>query len=424
MSNFLSVPVLIATLLALTACGGSANDTASSPNVPSPPQPPEPVPMCDKWQDGDVISFSGPDVYLGAVAFDGPCSLIIAKNTGYDTSYVINASLKNITKSATGDIIEKAYVALSTSQDNVISGVSVEGDNIAFWGSTKDALAENSLNQGREDVFWGRYSSATNTYTINQWGTECPDYPVAMHSVTEQWFLSGSHDVCVESGAVTRWQDYFILSGDLVENSASLTYYTTNFTDVPDYITASEKLGEGFVIATTVLAGSKRGIWIHKLDALGNALWSSQLSTSTIDNVTRIISSEDNIFVVGTTYIQLGATHHGEGDIFLAQVSGQSGDVSNIAQIGTEQNEWVADAKREGNAWWFGIDYTAPNDTQWKTALYYYDDTHLVTRVFEALDDNQHVTGIAVSNSQIALYGDEFSSEHRRSFIRFVDKSF
>ena len=409
--------------LLLAVLLGSACSTEDSTTIVKPEQPAQ---RCQPWQSYDVLSHLGLDGTFSKLHFNSDCELFFAFSDGRNSRESVRGRVVSLLKTETGLTTVGVQLDIDTKGDDEIRGFALHNRQLLIWGTTTAAVAPHVVNQGREDVFWGIYSIDTKSLQVNQWGSECPDMPFNMYlQNTGDWFITGNHGVCVAGGAVIRWEDSFFLSGVVSsEGEPELEHYISNLTASPDRVTASALAEDGAVlVALNVSAGSARGIHAQKVDSLGNVIWSTLISGSPIDNIARLIQVGDAVYAVGTTYIKLGDSHFGGGDIFIVAIDAESGDVTDIKQFGSATNEWISDAALVDGIWWMSGDYTHSVEQHWQSALYRVNNAGLSTHPLPYTADNQLSKGLAVGAGVIAIYGDQYHGDEKTAFVEFITKA-
>lgn len=86
-------------------------------------------------------------------------------------------------------------------------------------------------------------------------------------------------------------------------------------------------------------SGGKADVFVARYDAQGNEIWLRQFGSSTVDYLNGLApDGTGGVFVGGSTYGNLGGTHFGESDCFLARYDSAGTQVS-MMQFGTAGGE-------------------------------------------------------------------------------------
>ena len=108
------------------------------------------------------------------------------------------------------------------------------------------------------------------------------------------------------------------------------------------YGVAIDNSGNPYITGSTSdqLGASHQGAldaWLAKYDSNGNLLWIEQLGTATDDTGYGVaVDASGNVYITGTTFDRLGAAHFGDGDAFLAKYD-SNGRPLWLEQLGTRQ---------------------------------------------------------------------------------------
>jgi hypothetical protein len=213
---------------------------------------------------------------------------------------------------------------------------------VYLGGFTYGALG--GANAGVEDVWIARYDGAGNQLWVRQMGSTLHDYAYAAATDGAGGLYVGGTG---SFGVVPFAYDAWIARYDGGGNQVWLRTFATYSSFVGGC--ASDGSGGVFVSGTTggSLAGKHFGYddaWLARYDAAGNQLWARQLGTGTYDYAfTAAPDGMGGLYVGGDTYGNLGGSHAGNGDAWLAHYDG-AGNQDWIRQFGTPAYDTCASA--------------------------------------------------------------------------------
>ena len=169
----------------------------------------------------------------------------------------------------------------------------------------------------------------------------------------------------VIGNAVIAWQNGFVGRfrvgpADLIIDFVSWSASTTSAADlVTGVAKAADDSGDVF-ISTVVSATPARGGGIHvrRVDANNNIVWSTTLSTLSLDYVAAlVVAPNGRLYAAGTTIGPIFGSPLGNSDGFVAELDQASGAPLNSIQIGSLGGDWMfslaADAR--GDLYALGI---------------------------------------------------------------------
>lgn len=225
---------------------------------------------------------------------------------------------------------------------DVVEALSL-ADDLVIAGRTTGALG--GVPAGQFDAFVARLArDGTGAPVIAQLGDERPQHPVGLaRDAAGGLLLAGYDDVHVVGGAVVDFENPMTarLRPDL-----GLDVFRRGATAEPDAhlaLAAAGPAGELFV-GGYVAAGVRRGPYVQRLDAHGDAVWTRRLGTVGFDAVTALAVGPDGlVYAAGATSELLGARAYGQQDLFVAVLDPTTGTLVRALQAGTDDVDFPRD---------------------------------------------------------------------------------
>jgi hypothetical protein len=239
---------------------------------------------------------------------------------------------------------------LASPQTDIALGVSPDGlGSVYISGVTLGNLGRPNMNS--EDAFLARYDDAGTLLWTRQVGTNNGvegSSDISADSLGGV-YITGTNGIDpTGSGYVTKF------------NAAGTQQWTrvldTLYSDSSQSV-STDALGNVFVGGTTdgALGGTKLGplgfgldAWIAMYDGAGNRPWIKQFGTFNDDGVFAVASDGlGGAYVAGFTVGNLGGTHFGIYDAFLARFD-NVGNMTWVRQLGSEQTDQAIDVRPDG----------------------------------------------------------------------------
>ncbi|MCT7956395.1 DUF4347 domain-containing protein [Laspinema palackyanum] len=239
-----------------------------------------------------------------------------------------------------------------SSGSDVSNGITVDSaGNVYLTGGASGQLLYGNAGtyQGGEDAYIAKYNNSGNVQWVEMWGT--PNYENAKGITIGSGgnlYLTGSTDGDwdgTNAGATDAWIGSYNTSGyqQWVRQFGSSGY------DGANGIT-SDSAGNLYVTGDTDgnLGGTHAGAtdaWIAKYDSNGNQQWVRQFGSSGYDGSNGITSdSAGNLYVTGYTDGNLGGTHAGGQDIWIAKYdsNGNQQWIKQFGSSGSDRSDGIA----------------------------------------------------------------------------------
>ena len=252
-----------------------------------------------------------------------------------------------------------------TSATDVVEALALDpGGRIAVAGRT-DGTFPGMVNGGQFDLFVALLDGDGNLLSLAQTGNERPQHPSAITlAASGDIVVVGYDDEFVIGNAVIAWQNGFVGRFRVgAANSIDFVSWSASNTPAADLVTsvaqATDDSGDVF-ISTVVSATPSRGggIRVRRVDAKNNVVWSTTLSTLSLDYVAAlVVTPSGRLYAAGTTLGQIFGPPLGNSDGFVAELEPASGAPLNSIQIGSTGGDWMfslaADAR--GDLYALGI---------------------------------------------------------------------
>lgn len=225
--------------------------------------------------------------------------------------------------------------AFGTSTDDLLLDLAVSPAGIAYVaGVTQGKLGEQAY--GEDDAWFAAIDEAGTQLWLQQLGTAATDSATAVAvGENKQIYLAGVTQGQLGEqlfGGADAWLAAYRSTGEQL--------WLRQIGNAGDDRIERIAVAEGQIVVVgsqTDTAQANRDGWIAAFDDKGNPLWSQTVQTSGDDQVFRVaIGSEQLIYVAGITGGQLGATHYGQADGWVAAytVDGQQLWLEQIGNTG------------------------------------------------------------------------------------------
>lgn len=236
-----------------------------------------------------------------------------------------------------------------------------DGGRLAVAGRTTGVLA-GAANGGQFDLFVARLDSTVpaDTWRLVQAGDERPQRPRRIrHLDAATLVVAGLNDTWVPTNHVAEWADAMAARIDIGAGGALAAGWAHRSGSAePDAGSALAVQGGHVFVGGAVESGAQRGMFVRKLDAAGQPLWTARYTAQGTDHVAALVALPDGqLLMAGTVFGAFrGGVHQGQQDVFVARIRASDGAVLWSAQLGGAGSEWLTDAKvdAQGRIWLIG----------------------------------------------------------------------
>jgi hypothetical protein len=206
---------------------------------------------------------------------------------------------------------------LDTSGADAVEALAEVADGTLYAAGRTTGAFPGAIQAGQFDTFVAVLDGGRSIRTVRQFGDERPQHPRRLALFGTRLLLAGFDDVYVPTNYVEDWENWFAASlsaADLQE-----AWRVAPRTAFPDVATAILVDTDGSTyVAGSSSGGTQPGIWLRKLDALGQEVWGSRLTSSGLDTAAALAFAKDGTLV-------LGGTHFGGSQPVLISVDRGSG---------------------------------------------------------------------------------------------------
>ena len=235
------------------------------------------------------------------------------------------------------------------------------GGRIAVAGRTTGVLA-GGPNRGQFDTFVARLDATVPAaaWQLVQTGDERPQHPRRIDQLDAgALVLAGLSDDYVPTNYVAEWSDTMASRVDVGGDGALAAAWSHRSQSAEPDAGAALAVHQGQVfVGGTVISGAQRGMFVRKLSAAGEPLWTARYTAIGLDRVAALVSLPDgSLLMAGSvTGTFRGGTSAGEQDLVVARISAVDGAVFWSRQIGSAGVDWLTDAKvdAQGRIWLYG----------------------------------------------------------------------
>jgi hypothetical protein len=238
-----------------------------------------------------------------------------------------------------------------TSRNDYGDAVSIDGmGNVYVSGATEGSIG--GPNAGGEDVFISKFDALGAVQWTKQIGTPDRDFVYAISvDGLGNVFLSGDTRGGLD-GSNAGGIDAFLVKYDAAGNLNWTRQLGSPFDEAAGGASAD---GHGNVYISGYTRGSLGGpnaggedAFLAKYDAAGSMQWLKQLGTSGHENGRSVLADGlDGVYLIGTTFGDLGATNAGIRDAYLAKYD-STGSLQSILQLGTAADDWGVSISSDG----------------------------------------------------------------------------
>lgn len=271
---------------------------------------------------------------------------------------------------ADGSLLWDAGARFDTPGADAAEALAIGRDGTVFVVGRTTGNLDGADNAGQFDTFvaWAERPALATPWRTFQIGTDRPQHPRrAAVDARGNLLIAGHDDEYVPTNYVEAWSDAFAMRLDRQGAGTADDRLTAAWThrsnsaepDIGGGVASLETAdGAATFVSGAVQSGTQRGMYLRRLDGLGQAMWTTRYSAVPLDHVAviRPLVGGD-LLIGGSVYGSFpGAVGLGQQDVFVARVSAADGRVLRSWQLGSSGAEWLADLQidREGNIVLFG----------------------------------------------------------------------
>ncbi|QOJ18514.1 MAG: SBBP repeat-containing protein [Phycisphaeraceae bacterium] len=265
------------------------------------------------------------------------CVLVVVSGVVVATALTIPASAQ-----------EQTWIGQfgTSAADSVYSVARADADGVVVAGGTAGNIG--GTHYGLSDLIIVRYDASGTRVWVRQSGTSAHEWawsvaPDGAGGV----FVAGTTNGNLGSANAGRW-DAWLARYDGDGNQLWIRQFGTSGDDDARAL-APDGAGGVFVAGDTSgnLGGQNAGnmdIWLARYDASGNRVWLRQIGTNTGDRARGLASDgAGGFFLSGNTHGNFGGQNLGLGDVIIARFDG-AGNQTWIRQIGTAAGDYTESA--------------------------------------------------------------------------------
>ena len=269
-------------LIFLAACGGAAVDPCL-------------VPIAAQWgtaRDDEALALvaaRGGGAYVGGYT-GGTLRLSDVGPVGDSRGYVRRIDARGAVQ---------ADIALDTEDTDVVDALAEAPDGrIYVAGRTRGAFP-GAVQAGQFDAFTALLAQGS-VAAVRQFGDERPQHPRRLALAGTRLLLAGFDDIYVPTNYVVDWENWF--AAELSAADLSETWRIPSRTAWGDLASAVAVDEEGAIyVAGANTGGTQAGIWLRKLDAQGQQVWGSRLSSTALDSAAALVVRSDGTLLLAGT---------------------------------------------------------------------------------------------------------------------------
>ncbi|MDP4209711.1 MAG: SBBP repeat-containing protein [Bacteroidota bacterium] len=215
--------------------------------------------------------------------------------------------------------------------------------NVYITGTTKGDLAHQ--NSGKDDVFVIKYSPDGQMVWTKQFGSDSTDIATGIFVDKKGYIYLSGMTLGKLGKSVSGKQDAFLMK---LDNNGDWLYTTQFGTAAHDGCAAvtGDNKGNIYVVGTTFgdLGGSNKGfmdVFVGQFSDKGTPVKFIQFGSESFDIPTSILVDNDvNIYVGGSTSGNMACGQMGEGDCFLTKMN-MKGQILWNNQFGTKKHDGI-----------------------------------------------------------------------------------
>lgn len=269
-------------------------------------------------------------------------------------------------RDARGQLLWDAGLNQDTPGTDVAEALLLSPQGTLFVAGRTSGAWPGAVNAGQFDSFvaWSDQPGTAERWRFFQTGTRAPQRPQRLALGTDGGLLlAGQDDESIPTNHVEAWTDAFAMrlqrvGAGTADDRLALGWHHQAGSDEPDIAGGLAEVGDATFISGTAQGGLQRGMYLRRLDAQGQAVWTARYSTTAIDHVAVVRRlSATELLIAGSVFGSFqGAEAAGQQDVFVARVSSEDGRVLQRWQFGSEGAEWLADMQVDaaGQVYLFG----------------------------------------------------------------------
>ena len=205
-------------------------------------------------------------------------------------------------------------------------------------------------NAGKFDYFVGGPGSKSKFDVLYQGGWPSPQHPRQISfDANRDLIIGGYDDIYVPTNYVEAWEDPFVVKLQRGTNgslSESWRYQAnTAYTDLLGGLAVEQEgTSPGIYVSGVNTSGVERGMFVKKLDADGNVLWTHRQSPIAYDMTQSVhLLPDGNLLTASSTFAMLGDAAYGQQDVVVQKLDPETRQALWTFQYGSADTEWVTD---------------------------------------------------------------------------------
>ena len=236
-----------------------------------------------------------------------------------------------------------------TSATDIVEALALDASGRVAVAGRTDGTFPGMVNGGQFDLFVALLDGDGNLLSLTQTGDERPQHPAAITLADSgDIVVVGYDDEFVIGNAVIAWQNGFIgrfRVGPV--NTIDPVSWSASTTSASDLVTGVAKAADdsGDVFVSTVVSATPArggGIRVRRVGAQNNVVWSTTLSTLSLDYIAAlVVAPSGRLYAAGTTIGPIFGPPLGNSDGFVAELDPATGAVLNSIQIGSIGGDWI-----------------------------------------------------------------------------------
>lgn len=344
-------PIALAVATLLSACGGGGGSAPSEALCLALPEGASVRTEGDGSAWNDVLVDRAGRLWLAG--HDGASAGVGGEPQGNTRAVLWRLDRTGALRWSSGDLFQTtgsdAFEALAEDGGGVVHAV----------GRTTGAFAGRA-NAGKADVFvtWSDAAASSGPWSLAQFGNERPQHPRrAAFQPGGALVVAGYDDEYIPTNHVVAWTDPFATA--VVPRTSAGGAGEVALVWHHQFATAEPDLIDGLAIATDGVStfvtgqfgGGEKGMFVRRLDARGQAVWTARYSRLALDHIAAIVALPDGtLWLGGSVYGSFhGARALGQQDVFVARIDPMDGHVLAAWQFGTGEADWLADLRVDAN---------------------------------------------------------------------------
>jgi hypothetical protein len=235
-----------------------------------------------------------------------------------------------------------------TGATDIVEALALDASGRVAVAGRTDGAFRGMVNGGQFDLFVALLDGNGNLLSLTQTGNERPQHPAAVALAGGDLVVVGYDDEFVVGNAVIAWQNGFIGRFRVgLADSIDLVSWSASTTSAADLVTGLARAADdsGDVFISTVDAATPArggGIRVRRVGSQDNVVWSTTLSTLSLDYVAAlVVAPSGRLYAAGTTIGQIFGPALGNSDGFVAELDPVTGAPLNSIQIGSVGGDWI-----------------------------------------------------------------------------------